>query len=494
MVLVASERKYKCPFCNKTYPRSKLAHHIDKYHYEMLNEDNGYTSNRIVFDICNNKEPIGAGHGTCRICKKDTTWNESTVRYNAYCSDKCKDIAVENYRKNMLKVYGKTTLLNDPEHQKKMLDGRSISGKYRWSDGTYKTYTGSYELKLLEFADNVLQLDSSDFITPGPTISYMYNGKEHFWITDAIYLPYNMCIDVKDGKDNPNTREMKEYREKQIQKEKFITDQGEYSYLRLTDNDFSQLLTIMAELKESYMDNNEPKTISRIHEHTAPMGISGIAPGVGTDNMPSLFISNIMNKNTFESIFGISNDITSDYMLIREKDTGKLKKKKTKDLLKEYDITNTYKYIGNDTIDILRELYSVYKHEQYIDPQYLPCILTEFDQVLSDDQLDYSDMLQLVDKEYIQEAFYSTLATIQYQSKILMENKKPIVFNILDPVKYEYKKELLREYEDLTILQGINGEYFAYNTINCKRTKSVDSIYEINETMLKSISANKGGN
>ena len=33
---------------------------------------------------------------------------------------------------------------------------------------------------------------------------YMYNGKEHVWITDFLYEPYNLVFDIKDGGDNPN--------------------------------------------------------------------------------------------------------------------------------------------------------------------------------------------------------------------------------------------------------------------------------------------------
>ena len=40
---MASARKYKCPFCSKSFERPKLASHIDKYHDDMLNPDKGYT-------------------------------------------------------------------------------------------------------------------------------------------------------------------------------------------------------------------------------------------------------------------------------------------------------------------------------------------------------------------------------------------------------------------------------------------------------------------
>ena len=60
---MATIRQHKCPFCSKSFERAKLASHIDKYHDDMLNPDKGYTANRIVFDMCNKKEPIGAGQG-----------------------------------------------------------------------------------------------------------------------------------------------------------------------------------------------------------------------------------------------------------------------------------------------------------------------------------------------------------------------------------------------------------------------------------------------
>ena len=482
---MATIRKHRCPFCSKSFERDKLASHIDKYHDDMLNPDKGYTANRIVFDLCNKKEPIGAGQGICRICKKPTDWDENSVRYKSYCSDKCKQQARENYKDNMLRVYGKTTLLDDMQWQEeKMLANRSISGRYRWSDGTYKTYVGSYEKKFLEFCDVVLHLDSGDLLTPGPTIYYEYDGKEHTWITDAIYLPYNLVFDIKDGGDNRNNRDMPEYRAKQLAKEQVITDQGVYSYIRLTNNDFVQLLTIFAELKDAYMNDTEPKTISIIHENTAIAAIGGI-PSLDSEN-GNVFITNYMNRNTFETGFAISNDIATDTVVARDKKTGKLKKVNSKELLEDCDFT-IYKYIGNDSEAILRELYETYKSGQYVDYQYLPCLVTEFDQILTDDQLDFSAMLEEVDFDRIEENYNSIAATLQYQMEAVSNGKKPIVFDVLDPVKYEYKNRLLREYGDLTILQSMDGKYFAYNVMSCKRTKGVDSIYEITENMLRSI-------
>lgn len=479
-------RKYRCPFCNKTHERNKLASHIEKYHNEMLDEDRNYTANRIVFDICNKKDPIGSGFGLCRICKKHTEWDEENVHYAAYCSNACKAEARQQYEKNMLRVHGKTTLLDDINwQQEKMLANRGISGKYKWSDGTYKTFVGSYEKKFLEFCDNVLHLKSEDLLTPGPTIEYEYNGKKHIWITDAIYLPYNLVFDIKDGGDNKNKREMPEYRTKQILKEKFITDQGEYNYIRLTNNEFVQLLTIFAELRRMYIDNDS-KTISRIHEHTGPTAIGGIPPSGTTDINPNVYIINYMKSNTFEkeSGFALSNDIFSDYILDID-DEGNIKKVKTEDKFNEETTLSVYKYKG-DPSPILREVYYKYTNNIPVySKNYFALLVTEFSDILSKDQLQFSNLLEEVNLEKINEQYHTNIESLKFQ----LENvqKTPTVFPILDPVKYEYKKQLLEGYDNISIVQSLDHKYFAINTYNMKRTRGVDNIYDITDTLLNTI-------
>jgi hypothetical protein len=149
-----------------------------------------------------------------------------------------------------------------------MLANRSISGKYKFTDGGVVTYTGSYERKFLEFADKVMQIPSKDIMAPGPTLEYEMNGEKHFYITDFLYIPYNLIIEVKDGGSNPNTKNtpgMKSSRQRTIEKEKLITDRGEYNYLRLTDNQFVQLLEIFMDIKKALIEGIDDKIV-RIHE------------------------------------------------------------------------------------------------------------------------------------------------------------------------------------------------------------------------------------
>lgn len=249
----SSERKFKCPYCNYKGARERLVSHVENNHKEMIPE--GYTAARVVFNSINHKE---VGH--CVQCKvNETKWNEDTWKYERFCSDKCRDAYVKMAKERMVKKYGKTNLLNDEEQQKKMLANRRISGTYKFQDGGERTYCGSYEKKTLEFYDKVLNVPSKDIMTPGPTVIYDYEGKKHKWITDIYYIPFNLVHDIKDGGSNPNKRQMDVYRAKQSAKEEAIVKQKQYNYIRLTDNNFSQLLLILAELKEQMIDDSDNK-------------------------------------------------------------------------------------------------------------------------------------------------------------------------------------------------------------------------------------------
>ena len=255
-------KKYKCPYCEKRLIRKDLITHIDKSHKELIPEN--YTAARLVYNQVNKVD-----HGKCRVCGKSTAWSEKSGRYDVLCGDpKCKEHMREEYKKNMLRVKGTYNILNDPEQQKKMLANRSISGQYKFHDGGVLTYTGSYEKKCLEFMNVVMQIPSKDILSPGPTLEYEYNGEKHFYITDFYYIPYNLIIEVKDGGDNLNTKDsasMKASREKTIEKERLITDRGEYNYIRLTNNNFAQLIEVFMIIKEKLLEGDDSKTY-RINE------------------------------------------------------------------------------------------------------------------------------------------------------------------------------------------------------------------------------------
>ena len=250
-------KKYKCMYCEKRLIRKDLINHIYKSHKELIPEN--YTAARLVYNQVNKVE-----YGKCRVCGKETQWSEKSGRYDVLCGNpKCKEHMREEYKKNMLRVKGTYNILNDPEQQKKMLANRSISGQYKFQDGGVLIYTGSYEKKCLEFMDIVMQIPSKDILSPGPTLEYEYNGQKHFYIADFYYIPYNLIIEVKDGGDNINSKDsasMRASREKTIEKERIITDKGEYNYIRLTDNNFAQLIEVFMDIKEKLLRGDDSKT------------------------------------------------------------------------------------------------------------------------------------------------------------------------------------------------------------------------------------------
>ena len=247
-------KRYKCPYCEKRVERNQLQYHIGKDHQDMIPQ--GYTAARVAFNYLNKKT-----EGHCIICGGVTDWNEDKKRYERLCNKPaCKKKYVKMTEDRLKKARGvtKKEIMSDPQHQDMMLKNRSISGIYKFEDGGKVPYVGSYEKNFLEFMDQYLHVSSMDIQAPGPTIEYYFEGQKHFWITDFYYTPYNLVFDIKDGGSNPNKRQMDEYRAKQRNKEAAIIDQGEYNYLRLTDNKFDQLIEIMMDLKDSMTELDGP--------------------------------------------------------------------------------------------------------------------------------------------------------------------------------------------------------------------------------------------
>lgn len=298
---MASNRTYKCPFCDKRFIREDLVNHITDNHESELPE--GFSPFRYVFHYVN-KKPL-TYHGICTECKGPTDWDEERGRYKRQCNKKsCYESYIKKFESNMQRVKGVKRISQTDEGQLKMLANRKISGTYRFSDGGEKTYTGSYERQALEFMDKVLNVDSKDVITPGPILQYQFNGTTKAYITDIYYQPYNLIIEVKDGGNNPNKRNMPEYRAKQIAKEKFVINHTDYNYLRLTDNKMDQLLIAFALLRNKMEENSEDRVI-QVNENSLVnefMSMMYYAPVRGfRDNDQCAYIVNYMQNNVFHN-------------------------------------------------------------------------------------------------------------------------------------------------------------------------------------------------
>lgn len=251
---MSTKRRVYCKFCDQFfYDIADLVAHVEKEHYELIPED--MDAWQFTYFIRTGKKA-----GSCIICKKPTTWNDKTHKYNRFCNNpKCKKKYVETFQKRMIGKYGKTNLLNDPVQQRLMLARRKISGKYLWRDHVHESvYTGSYEKSFLEFLDKILNFDPEDVISPSPhTYYYTYNNESHFYIPDFYITSLNLEVEIKDGGSNPNT--MKKIVEVDKEKEKLkdaimSSNRNTFNYIKIVDKKNEKLLSYLEKAKENYYE------------------------------------------------------------------------------------------------------------------------------------------------------------------------------------------------------------------------------------------------
>jgi hypothetical protein len=334
----------RCPYCSFRDERVTVIAHIASDHPEYVNDK--YPAERLMFNHINKTD-----HGRCQICGADTGWNSKTWKYHRICKkESCKRAYLKRVKERMYKVYKKTSLLDDEEHQKKMLAGRRLSGEYKFSDGGVRSYMGSYERKVLEFYDKVMNVHSDEIVTPGPTIPYKHDGVDRTWITDLYYIPANLVHDIKDGGSNPNTRNMPEYRSKQDAKEKAIIALNEYNYIRLTDNNFAQLLYILAELKAS-MQDDDPSVSKIIHINEK---------AISEDFMPGIerggYIVNVTRNSEFVAQGMCTSDAYDNLVMISH-DGINIKDKPSDDDDCEISL---YKFEDAEVKKKIKEVYEAY--------------------------------------------------------------------------------------------------------------------------------------
>ena len=254
---------FKCKICGKNFTElSYLYSHIEKEHASMIPKDMCVQQYYYYMKT-------GKMNGNCVMCKKPTTWNMNTGKYNRFCGDpKCKDEYVKIMKSRMVAKYGKTHLLNDPNKQREMLANRSISGTYTWSDGKHEsTYTGSYELDFLKTLDGFFDWDPEDISMPSPhTYTYRYNGEDKFYIPDVYIHSLELEIEIKDGGDNPNNHHKIQDvdKEKERLKDEVMCSQKAVHYIKITNKNYENLFRFLKEIKKEFEKYGDEKKIPRI--------------------------------------------------------------------------------------------------------------------------------------------------------------------------------------------------------------------------------------
>lgn len=236
---------YRCQHCkysvtvnknNSKGPKSakwKMGNHYETVHKNLIPPDmSGY---RWFYYLLTKKD-----HGSCIHCKKDTQFNELTMKYGRFCENPaCKEWYKNLVDQRMISKYGKTHLLDDPEQQKKMQQGRRIAGIYNWSDGKTKLpYLSSYEKDFFKHLDINLHWPASDIIAPSPhTYSYEYNGKSHFYMPDAFIPSISLEIEIKDDGSAKNISQ--ESREKDKIKDALMKScSNVFNYIKIVNKDY----------------------------------------------------------------------------------------------------------------------------------------------------------------------------------------------------------------------------------------------------------------
>lgn len=490
---MATERRIACPLCRRKDFKDKLIRHIEKDHEDIIGD---ISAEQFLYDKTH------PGSGKCIVCGNKTDWNEKTGKYHRLCSNpRCKEEMRAKFKKNMIRVHGKVSLLDDAAHQAKMLANRSISGTYVYSDGTKFTYTGSYEHKAIEFMDKVLHCSSKDIIMPGPVIDYTDQyGNSRQWITDIYYVPYNLIIEVKDGGDNPNNRQMDEYRAKQVSKEAELIKLGEYNYLRLVDNKFVQLMEVLALLKDQEI--NEPNTdnkVIRINESTVyddrfftldsvedseednedipieydiirrlsdlkeyaareHMGVGAVGGIVGTMD-GNMLVQYTQHKHSFSGEkdgFGIVDDKKSTKLRVKSDN-------------EETEIVDKEPFLQD-------KFYKSYRHKR--DRVTWENAINLYEEItgkvmLSRDQLEYDD--DFIEADLDRENKLALMNTIYSIESELYNTAMPLC----DILEVNTAKSKLKEFPEGTMIMEDHNGYFAIDLESGVRSKSYDTILEI---------------
>lgn len=254
---------FKCKICGKEFTSlPTLLNHIENKHKEMIPKD--MTVHQYYYYL-----KTGKTSGKCVMCKKPTTWNTNTNKYNRFCDDpKCKEKYREMFKDRMIKKYGKVHLLDDPDKQREMLAHRKISGEYKWNNSSIKTqYTGSYELDFLKLMDNFFDWDPEDILMPSPhTYSYMYEGEQKFYIPDVFIPSVGLEIEIKDGGLNPNNhhkiQDVDKVKEKA--KDEVLTSQKSFHYIKIYDKNYINFFNFLKKYKEEFEKCDDIDKMPRI--------------------------------------------------------------------------------------------------------------------------------------------------------------------------------------------------------------------------------------
>ena len=223
----SSDAKFR--FDGRSFPNKQaLYSYIDSSRGDEL-ERLGWEPSRYWFFV-----RYGKKEGRSVISGKPTAWNPVTERYERFADEEEKKEYVKQFQERMKRKYGKTHLTDDPEHQKRMLGGRSIAKVYRWANGKETEVTGTYEQHFLHFLESVYGFEAEHLGEP-PTIYYKLDGVTKFYLPDFFIPSLNLIVEVKGGNEHYQARDA----HKEGLKEAAAREEG-FDFVQVNDKHYSE--------------------------------------------------------------------------------------------------------------------------------------------------------------------------------------------------------------------------------------------------------------
>lgn len=250
---------YRCPECNKIYNSLKpWETHMTNCHPELIPE--GWTPARYFYFLQTKKD-----RGHCIICKEETEWLESRMKYARFCNNPaCKEQYREQFKSRMIGKYGKVELLSDPEQQRKMLLAKKNSGYYELSDGSKIEYVSSYEKHFLMMMDHLFRIHGNDIMGPSPH-TYYYNyvnpeDKENegrkFYIADYYIPSMNLEVEIKQNTStHPKILRVDKVKEKC--KDEMMKTIKSVNYIKIVDKNYEDFFKFVTNYKVDSMGDED---------------------------------------------------------------------------------------------------------------------------------------------------------------------------------------------------------------------------------------------
>lgn len=254
---------YKCPSCKKVYNSlTPWCTHMTNCHPELIPPS--WTPTRYFYYLQTKKD-----RGSCIICKGETEWLESRMKYARFCNNpKCKEAYREQFKNRMINSYGKVCLLDDPEQQRKMLAAKKNSGYYEFSDGSKVEYVSSYEQHFLMMLDHLFRITGNDIMGPSPhTYYYEYKNPEDrenegrkFYIPDYYIPSLNLEIEIKQNTStHPKILKIDKVKEKC--KDEMMKSNPAINYIKIVDKNYDEFFKFIIYNKDTVNKEEDEETL-----------------------------------------------------------------------------------------------------------------------------------------------------------------------------------------------------------------------------------------